>query len=135
MWFLIKTTFWVGLVLLFLPFGDEPLEGNQSSASRADMLHAAQGLVTDVSGICARSPEVCSVGGEALRIVGQKAKYGAKSVYQFLDVALADQGSAGPAISTDSSLYPMAHNGAVLGAIELLPEPKIDFQTTASLGN
>lgn len=94
--FLIRTAFWLSLVILLLPAEDPPagatnasLEGEGLSAS--SVIGAAQTTINDISGICTRSPDVCEVGGAALDVFVRKAKYGANRVLEMLS----DEDTAG----------------------------------------
>ena len=85
MGFLIKSAFWLSLVLLFIPF--DKVEGTQKAdtVSPVTALLAAREAASDIGHICARKPEVCTVGQEALHTIGVRARAGAKLAYEMLD--------------------------------------------------
>ena len=85
MGFLIKSAFWLSLVLLFIPF--DAVEGGPKAdtVSPVTALTAAREAATDIGQICARKPEVCTVGQEALHTIGIRARAGAKLAYEMLD--------------------------------------------------
>jgi len=83
MWFLLRMTFWLGLVLVLLPdFGSQSVPKSQINAINA--LLAAKDIVTDVRHICERQREACAVGSETTVTLGQRAQAGAKMLYEFL---------------------------------------------------
>jgi hypothetical protein len=83
MWFLLRMTFWLGLVLVLLPdFGSQSVPKSQINAINA--LTAAKDIVTDIRHICERQQEACAVGSETTVTLGQRAQSGAKMLYDFL---------------------------------------------------
>jgi hypothetical protein len=83
MWFLLRMTFWLGVVLVLLPnVGSQPAPKSQISASQA--LLAAKDIVADIQHFCERQPEACVVGSQAAVTLGQRAQRGAKILYEFL---------------------------------------------------
>ena len=59
--FLLRATFWLGLVLVLLPnSGSQPVPKLQVSTSEA--FSAAKGVVTDIQNFCERQQEACMVG-------------------------------------------------------------------------
>ncbi|GLK66693.1 DUF5330 domain-containing protein [Hansschlegelia plantiphila] len=77
MFFLLRTAFWVSVLLLVLPLGGGRGEGpsvdEKASIDAMSALAAAGATVSDVSGFCSRQPDACAVGGEALKLVGERA--------------------------------------------------------------
>ena len=43
--------------------------------------------MTDLSGFCARNPDVCATGSAAVEILSEKIRYGARLIQNALDVA------------------------------------------------
>ena len=83
MWFLLRMTFWLGLVLVLLPsIGSQPVPKSQVSVSEA--FSATKGAVTDVQNFCERQKETCAVGSQAAITLGQRAQAGAKMLYELL---------------------------------------------------
>jgi hypothetical protein len=82
MWFLLRMTFWLGVVLVLLPNGSQPVPKSQISASQA--LLAAKDIVADIQHLCERQPEACVAGSHATVTLGQRAQGGAKILYEFL---------------------------------------------------
>ena len=83
MGFLIRMTFWLGVVLVFLPSGgSQPT--SKVDVSAVDAMSAAKATVTDMGSFCERQPDACSVGSQAAAAIGQRAQAGAKMLYEYL---------------------------------------------------
>ena len=83
MWFLLRMTFWLGLVLVLLPsVGSQPVPKSQVGVSEA--LSATKGAVTDLQNFCERQKETCAIGSQAAITIGQRAQAGAKMLYELL---------------------------------------------------
>jgi Family of unknown function (DUF5330) len=83
MWFLLRMTFWLGVVLVLLPnVGSQPVPKSQVNASEA--FWAAKVVVADIQHFCERQREACIVGSQATVTLGQRAQAGAKMLYEFL---------------------------------------------------
>ena len=83
MWFILRMTFWLGVVLVLLPNGgSHPVPKSQVSASEA--FSAAKGAVSDIQHFCERQQEACVVGSRTAITLGQRAQAGAKMLYEFL---------------------------------------------------
>jgi hypothetical protein len=87
--FLIRTAFWLSLVILLIPTGDPdgPATGTSGAGtqvSAVDAISAAQHTVSDFASFCDRNPDTCETGSAALKLFGQKAQYGAKKLYEYI---------------------------------------------------
>jgi hypothetical protein len=84
MFFLLRMAFWLGLVLVLLPRDKSPdtMIGPQLGAS--DAVSAASAAMSDMSQFCKRQPAACEVGGQAATVLGERAKDGAKKLYQII---------------------------------------------------
>ncbi|MGE5264113.1 MAG: DUF5330 domain-containing protein [Acidobacteriota bacterium] len=83
MWFLLRITFWLGVVLVLLPNGgSQPVPKSQVNASEA--FSVAKGAMADIQHFCERQREACVVGSQATVTLGQRARVGAKMLYEFL---------------------------------------------------
>jgi hypothetical protein len=81
--FLLRVTFWLGVVLILLPSGgSQPLPKSQVSPGEA--FSAASAAVSDMQKFCVRQPAVCEVGSQTAVTLGQRAQVGAKMLYEFL---------------------------------------------------
>ncbi len=83
MWFLLRVTFWLGVVLVLLSnLGPQSVPKSQINATGA--LLAAKDIVTDIQQLCERQREACAVGSQTTLTLGQRAQVGAKILYGFL---------------------------------------------------
>ena len=77
--FLIRTAFWLSVVVLLLPA--DPETGERAPRVHAlEALAAARTTVTDLSAFCDRNPGVCVTSGAAFEVLTQNVKYGARLV-------------------------------------------------------
>jgi hypothetical protein len=82
--FLIRITFWLGLVLVLLPRDKTAESEKVPQIGAADAVQAATAAVSDMSQFCKRQPAACDVGGQAANIVGQRAQDGARKLYRII---------------------------------------------------
>jgi hypothetical protein len=82
--FLLRITFWLGLVLVLLPRDKTPESDKAPQLGAADAVQAATAAVSDMSQFCKRQPAACDVGGQAATIIGQRAQDGARKLYQII---------------------------------------------------
>ena len=68
MLFLIRTAFWLTVIVLLLPNDEE---------QRNQIYGTAQAAVTDVTTFCDRNPSTCATDQGAFAVLVQKAQYGA----------------------------------------------------------
>ena len=85
MFFLLRVAFWLTVVLVLLPSGGGAQQSAQAKVGAADAVVAASAAVSDMSGFCERQPDACTVGAQAAVAIGQRAKAGAKMVYDFIN--------------------------------------------------
>ncbi|SFJ43274.1 DUF5330 domain-containing protein [Bradyrhizobium sp. cf659] len=83
--FLLRITFWLGLVLVLLPRDKTPESEKLPQIGAADAVQAATAAVSDMTQFCKRQPAACEVGGQAATIIGQRAQEGAKKIYQIIN--------------------------------------------------
>ena len=83
--FLLRITFWLGLVLVLLPRDKTPESEKLPQIGAADAVQAATAAVSDMTQFCKRQPAACEVGGQAATIIGQRAQDGAKKLYQIIN--------------------------------------------------
>lgn len=87
MFFLLRMTFWLGLVLVLLPSGSSQRpQGSQVAASEA--ISAASATVGDLRQFCARQPDACTVGSQVASQLGARAQAGARMLYEFVTETL-----------------------------------------------
>ncbi len=82
--FLLRMAFWLTIVALLLPSHSWQGAGSAPQVSTGEAVSAATAAVSDMRQFCARQPDVCVVGSQALTGLGQKAQAGAKMLYEFL---------------------------------------------------
>ncbi|MCP3471074.1 DUF5330 domain-containing protein [Bradyrhizobium sp. CCGUVB1N3] len=83
--FLLRITFWLGLVLVLLPRDKTPESEKLPQVGAAEAVSAATAAVSDMSQFCKRQPAACEVGGQAATVIGQRAQDGARKLYQMLN--------------------------------------------------
>jgi len=81
MWFLLRMTFWLGLVLVLLPRDKTPDSDKVPQIGASEAVQAATAAMSDMSQFCKRQPAACEVGGQAATVLGQRAADGARKVY------------------------------------------------------
>src|SRR6185436_13099883 len=104
MFFLLRTAFWLSIVILLLP-APESMKP-ESGVGAAQAVSAASATFSDMSQFCARQPDACQIGSQALIHFGHKAQASAKWLYDTLTAKSAStQAPAEPAkavVETDS---------------------------------
>ncbi|MFK7793401.1 MAG: DUF5330 domain-containing protein [Devosiaceae bacterium] len=83
MMFLIKTTFWLSLVLLLLPI-DRHAAGIAEGPGTLETFSAVRTVVSDARGFCDRNPSACATGTATLAVLRQKAVYSAGIIQTWL---------------------------------------------------
>src|SRR5262245_46766678 len=73
--FLIRTVFWLVILVLLLPTNEQ---------QQSQVYGTAQAAVKDVSGFCERNPSVCATGKDAFAVFMQKARFGAEMLMSFV---------------------------------------------------
>lgn len=95
MFFLLRLTFWLGLVLVLLPREKTVESEKLPQVGAADAVSAASAALSDMGQFCKRQPGACEVGGQAATILGQRAGDGARKIYQIItDKRAADHTSS-----------------------------------------
>lgn len=111
MFFLLRMAFWIGLVLVLLPRDHTP-EADKTAAPQvgaSDAISAATAAASDMSQFCTRQPQACEVGGNAAAYIGERAKEGARKVYQIITEKKPDHtGSIGDGSDEDQGDIAMA---------------------------
>jgi hypothetical protein len=89
MFFLLRMSFWLSIVLILLPTGSTQPAAPANDVGASDAISAASATVQDLRGFCTRQPEACTVGSQVAVTIGYKAQAGAKMLYDFLTEKLA----------------------------------------------
>jgi hypothetical protein len=82
MFFLLRTAFWLSIVIALLP-SPESMKP-ESGVGAAQAVSAASATFSDMSQFCARQPDACQIGSRALSHFGHKAQASAKWLYDML---------------------------------------------------
>lgn len=89
MGFLIKSAFWLSLVLLVIPLGGN--SDGEPSIGPVETFFAARAVVGDMANLCERRPDACEVGRAAMHTIGVRARESARIAYTALDQHLAEE--------------------------------------------
>jgi hypothetical protein len=84
MFFLLRLTFWIGLVLVLLPRDKTPEADKAPQINASEAVSAATAAISDMGQFCKRQPAACEVGGQAATAIGQRAQGGARKLYQII---------------------------------------------------
>ena len=76
MLFLIRTAFWLIIIVLLLP---------TDAQQRSEVYGTAQAAVNDVVTFCDRNPETCAKGKDAFGVFVQKAQFGARMLIDMIN--------------------------------------------------
>lgn len=101
--FLIRTAFWLSLIILLIPTGDADRQGTanaETDLSAFEAISAARHTVSDLAGFCERNPDTCETGTVVVKTFGQKAQRGAQILYEYLSEA--DFGGAASVPGSDT---------------------------------
>jgi hypothetical protein len=111
MLFLLRLTFWLGLVLVLLPRDKTPESEKLPQIGASEAVQAATAAVSDMSQFCKRQPAACEVGGQAATAIGQRAAEGARKLYQII----IDKKTPDDKMTPDDKKTP-DHTGSIGGA-------------------
>jgi hypothetical protein len=98
MFFLIRTAFWLSIVVMLLPT-PESAKVPEAQFSTGQAISAASATVSDMGQFCSRQPAACDVGSSMLSYLGHKAVASAKWAYE----AMTTKSDAGPTALTKTS--------------------------------
>ncbi|MCG6203205.1 DUF5330 domain-containing protein [Rhodopseudomonas sp. HC1] len=84
MFFLLRLTFWLGLVLVLLPQDKTPESEKLPQVGASEAVGAATAAVSDFTQFCKRQPAACEVGEHAATVIGHRAQEGARKVYKMI---------------------------------------------------
>jgi hypothetical protein len=108
--FLIRTVFWLIILVLLLP---------TNAQQQSQVYGTAQAAVKDVSGFCERNPSVCATGKEAFEVFVQKARFGAEMLIGFVKgqtgLAAHEAGEAAGTGDAGNAEAPSAEDNAPAG--------------------
>ncbi|MDB5654984.1 MAG: hypothetical protein JWQ94_2597 [Tardiphaga sp.] len=84
MFFLLRMAFWLWLVLVLLPRDKTPESDKLPQIGTSEAVSAAGAAMSDMGQFCKRQPAACEVGGQAATVLGERAKEGARKIYQII---------------------------------------------------
>ena len=114
MMFLIRTCFWLLILILLLPTDE-----NQQNR----IYGTAQTALNDLVGFCDRNPQTCLRSREAFEVLAQKAQFGAQMVMNLVDAQTASFGNNLPTTGGSSNPVPMPAESPVLNDGSVMPVP------------
>ena len=74
--FLIRTAFWLAIIILLLP---------TDTKQQSEVYGTAQTAVKDVTGFCDRNPDACAKGMDVFQMFVQKAEFGFEMLMGFIE--------------------------------------------------
>ena len=80
--FLLRTVFWLSVVVLILP-ADRETGDKAPRVTAIEALVAARTAVDDLSQFCTRNPDVCQTSGAAFQVFADKVRTGAHMIYGY----------------------------------------------------
>ncbi|MBP0615649.1 DUF5330 domain-containing protein [Jiella mangrovi] len=126
--FVIKVAFFLGLIAMIVP-GGEPRDG-EPTINMFAVLYGAQAALSDLSGICDRTPAACAAGADVARFAGERVGDGLAIAYGFIDDAVARRQRSEPA---KEEAEPSRSNVAASAVKHTAPSPRTDKITTAAI--
>jgi hypothetical protein len=119
--FLIRTVFWLVILVLLLPTNEQ---------QQSEVYGTAQAAVKDVSGFCERNPSVCATGKDAFAVFMHKARFGAEMLMSFVKgqtgFAAGDGGTAAGASDLNTLGAPSADDTAPATAEQAGKQSSLD---------
>lgn len=126
--FLVRSAFWLSVVILLLPAETEnenaELSGVKYEVTAGKALVAAQSTMDDLSGFCLRNQMACETGKAAIDVFIKKAQYGAGILNDWVS-GISSANAAPPKHEKLSSL--LGHAGVTLVKADKKPEKLIQL--------
>ena len=124
--FLLRTIFWLVVLVLLLPTNEQ---------QQSQVYGTAQAAVKDVSGFCERNPTVCVTGKDAFDVFVHKARFGAEMLMSFVKGKTGfgggDAETAADPTATETPGFDSAAPAEELGKQSSLDQAGIDSWSTA----
>jgi hypothetical protein len=102
MLFLLRTAFWLMIIVLLLPTDER---------QRSEVYGTAQAAVNDIATFCDRNPETCAKGKDAFGVLVQKAQFGARMLMDLINGTKSAGDAAGGTLTQDPEQYPEQDSG------------------------
>lgn len=103
--FLIRTAFWLSVVIMLIP-ADPQSDTPAPRVSMFEALSSARSAAADFSGFCDRNPDVCTTSAAAFRVFAEKAQNGAQMLFRYFDGAENNSADDERGTLTDSDRTP-----------------------------
>lgn len=123
MMFLIRSAFWLVILVLLLPTDKD--QQNQ-------IYGTAQAAVSDVAGFCSRNPQTCATGQDAFAVLVQKAQYGADMLVGLVEGRTTPFGNNASFGNSLPGPVAMSGDPGVMPVPAALPLESATWDTTAS---
>jgi hypothetical protein len=104
MMFLLRTAFWIGVVLALLPTFGPKQSAPAAGFGATEAVTAASATFGDMIQFCNRQPEACAAGAQFASAFGQRAEAGAKMLYEIVGEKLAKANGGAEAADTTAGL-------------------------------
>src|SRR3954470_13367309 len=106
MFFLLRMTFWLGLVLVLLPREKTAETEKLPQLGASEAFSAATAAGSHLTNFCKRQRAACEVGGQAASVIGRRAQDGARRLYHMItDKRASDHtGSIGQTANPDIAM-------------------------------
>jgi Family of unknown function (DUF5330) len=102
MMFLLRTAFWIGVVLALLPTFGPKQSAPAAGFGATEAVTAASATFGDMIQFCNRQPQACAAGAQFASAFGQRAEAGAKMLYEIVGEKLAKTNGGADADTTAS---------------------------------
>jgi hypothetical protein len=100
--FLLRSAFWLTIVILLIPA--DPESGEAPRITVINALVAAQATIADLGGFCERNPDVCMTGSAAVDVFAEKAGNGVDMIYRYFGDAEDPDAGEGTLTTDDRAL-------------------------------
>lgn len=108
MFFLLRMTFWIGLVMMLMPSGAKHITAvTHAEVSAGDALSTTSSSVSDMRHFCSHQPTACTIGSQAAITFGQRAQAGAKMISDFLNERTASRQTGAAASKSAKAATPV----------------------------
>ena len=129
MFFLLRSAFWLSIVIMLLPTPDSMKTPEGVGAGQA--ISAASATMSDMKQFCVRQPDAGEVGSQALTQFGHKAQASAKWLYEFLGAKLGNDNIASIARQPKAAPVERTVSASCSGCVE--PQCRLMFRPLGSL--
>jgi hypothetical protein len=123
MMFLLRTAFWLAVVLALLPsFGPKAAAPAATGVEATEAVTAASETFGDMIQFCSRQPNACAAGAHLASAIGQRAQAGAKMLYGMVGQQLAKaEGAADDGAPANTSAVDVKVSQNTLASADLVP--------------